>query len=316
MSESPVGDTSPTDAQHVPLVPRERRQAAGSGCLTRLAMPTTAAGAWLIADALIMRPGPATPFWEIPLGIALVLAGLWLIVYRIRRIIAPEAAPIELAFDAGIRLAPGATAALEVQLRGPARLARVAINLVCERRRSPQSAGPVWPPVPAGGEVEVVHGETLLEDTDLTIARGDVLSRPVKVAIPSIAIPSGPTPPDGVIAWHLDVASTAPDGTVAHDLFDINIAASESDATAIQPPGGGLAPDAQPFKGLSEDAGCLVISLGFTLVGPFFLFLYFGGATTTRGNPVMGLIAGVVFTGFGLFGLWTLVSGRRKRRKG
>jgi hypothetical protein len=52
------------------------------------------------------------------------------------------------------------------------------------------------------------------------------------------------------------------------------------------------------------------------LVGPLFLCFYVSGAATRRGNPVMGLIGGVLFRALGLFRLYALVSGRRKPRRG
>jgi hypothetical protein len=48
------------------------------------------------------------------------------------------------------------------------------------------------------------------------------------------------------------------------------------------------------------------------LVGPIFLWLYFSGAPTRRGNPVMGLVAGIVFSALGFLGILALGSMRRK----
>jgi len=79
------------------------------------------------------------------------------------------------------------------------------------------------------------------------------------------------------------------------------------------------AADGKPNRGelstlelLSGGAGCLIISLGFMLVGPIFLWLYFSGAPTRRGNPVMGLVAGIVFSALGFLGILALGSMRRK----
>jgi hypothetical protein len=58
-----------------------------------------------------------------------------------------------------------------------------------------------------------------------------------------------------------------------------------------------------------------VISLGFMLVGPIFLWLYFSGAPTRRGNPVMGLVAGILFSAVGFLGILALGSMRRKSRR-
>ena len=80
-----------------------------------------------------------------------------------------------------------------------------------------------------------------------------------------------------------------------------------------------VAADGKPERGelgaleaLSGGAGCLVISIGFMLVGPIFLWLYFSGAPTRRGNPAMGLMAGILFTALGFLGILMLGSMHRK----
>lgn len=60
--------------------------------------------------------------------------------------------------------------------------------------------------------------------------------------------------------------------------------------------------------------GCLSM-LGGPLIGPVFLWLYFGGAATRRGNPAMGPVAGMVFTAVGTGGLWLQVTGYIKERR-
>ena len=86
-------------------------------------------------------------------------------------------------------------------------------------------------------------------------------------------------------------------------------------AQASQSPGDpAAAPAADPIAELLPGVGCLVICLGFLLVGSVMLFFYFSGTPSRRGNPVMGLVAGVLFGGLGLLGLWVLLTGRRKQR--
>ena len=63
---------------------------------------------------------------------------------------------------------------------------------------------------------------------------------------------------------------------------------------------------------LDPGIGCLIICLGFMLVGPIILWIYFSGAETTRGNPEMGLVAGIMFTALGFLGILALGSMRRK----
>jgi hypothetical protein len=77
--------------------------------------------------------------------------------------------------------------------------------------------------------------------------------------------------------------------------------------------------DGEPDRGevttlepLSGGAGCFIISLGFLLAGPILLWFYFSGAPTTRGNPVMGLAAGILFSALGFLGILALGSMRRK----
>ena len=84
-------------------------------------------------------------------------------------------------------------------------------------------------------------------------------------------------------------------------------------ALASEPPGDPAAASAaDAVAGLLPGVGCGVICLGFMLVGPIFLWLYFSGAPTRRGNPVMGLVAGILFTALGFLGVLVLGSMRRK----
>ena len=75
------------------------------------------------------------------------------------------------------------------------------------------------------------------------------------------------------------------------------------------------APVADPIAALRPDVGCLVICLGFLLVASVMLYFYFSGTPSRRGNPVMGLVAGVLFGGLGLLGLWVLLTGRRQHNR-
>ena len=56
-----------------------------------------------------------------------------------------------------------------------------------------------------------------------------------------------------------------------------------------------------------------MIPLGFLFCGTVLLWLFFSGATTTRGNPVVGLIGGIVFSLLGILGLAGLAGGLRKK---
>jgi hypothetical protein len=70
-----------------------------------------------------------------------------------------------------------------------------------------------------------------------------------------------------------------------------------------------------PLERLAGGLGCLVIPAGFLLCGAAFLYLYFSGAPTRRGNPLMGLFAGVLFGGLGLLGLWMQFADRRQNSR-
>lgn len=98
------------------------------------------------------------------------------------------------------------------------------------------------------------------------------------------------------------------------------------DAMPAPAPASGPPPaaaDGKPDRGevntlesLSGGAGCFIISLGFMLAGPILLWFYFSGAPTTRGNPVIGLAAGILFSAAGFLGILVLGStGRKSRRK-
>lgn len=65
-------------------------------------------------------------------------------------------------------------------------------------------------------------------------------------------------------------------------------------------------PEKRKRKKRPESLGCLVPGLGFLVTGVVLLWLYFGGAETRRGNPLMGLIGGAMFT---LIGLVAVASG-------
>lgn len=97
------------------------------------------------------------------------------------------------------------------------------------------------------------------------------------------------------------------------------------DTAPATPRAGRSGPDGKPVRGdvspmeaLAGGLGCALVVLAFLAVGPVFLYFYFSGTATRRGNPVMPLIAGILFSGVGLVGLWGLLTSRREdagRRK-
>jgi len=91
------------------------------------------------------------------------------------------------------------------------------------------------------------------------------------------------------------------------------------DTAPAGPRAGTVGSDGKPARsdrGPTEDVppglGCLLIPLGFLLVGPVLLYFYFSGAPTRRGNPVMGLVVGILFTAVGCLGILALGSLRRQ----
>ena len=93
-------------------------------------------------------------------------------------------------------------------------------------------------------------------------------------------------------------------------VLDDTAAATRSDGT-VGPDGKPARGDIGPVEALAGGLGCFLVVGAFLLVGPVFLYFYFSGTPTRRGNPVMPLVAGILFSGVGLAGLWALVTSRR-----
>jgi hypothetical protein len=88
-------------------------------------------------------------------------------------------------------------------------------------------------------------------------------------------------------------------------------APASQQAGAIGPDGKPARGDVSPTEALAGGLGCFLVALAFLIVGPVFLWLYFSGAPTRRGNPAMGLVAGILFTAVGFLGVLALGSMRR-----
>jgi len=298
------------------LQPRAGRRAAGPGCLGLLGGPLLAFGLWMIAQALLLPHEAEMVRLSVITGAFAAVLGLWLLVTRLRRTAAGAARPAQVALAEGRRLTPGEVVPIRLHLSGPARLASLTFSVVCERRYTKEATAPGSGSTAPADAVETVWTEDLLREADVSLGLREHLTRVVALALPRIAKPSGPTLPSGDIAWLLDVSKQSPRGTVTHDVFDLNVVLSDAATDPIQPAAshGARPAGAQEsaFENLGAGIGCLVISLGFMLVGPFFLWLYFSGAPTRRGNPVMGLVAGILFSAAGFLGILALGSMRRK----
>jgi len=299
------------------LKPRAGRRAAGVGCLAALGGPMTAFGLWMVAQALLLPHEAETVRLSVVTGVFAALLGSWLLLTVIRRSAARGPAPAQVAVGEGQRLMPGVAVPVRLRQAGPARFGRLTLRVVCERRcaRTAVATGPGSGP--PSEDVETVWAEQLLDEADVSLARREYLTREATLAIPRIARPSGPTLPSGDIHWYLDLASRLPDGTVVHDVFDLQVVLSDSTANAVQPAAPGAAAPGGAGRTILDrigpEVGCLVVSVGFLLVGPAFLYLYFSGAPTKRGTPIMGLVAGILFSLIGLIAVWGLVAARRQR---
>lgn len=302
----------------VALQPRQPRRSKAPGCLVFLGGPLAALGLWLIALAVLIRPDPDTAHLQIAAGAVLAVVGLSIIIIRMRRTVDSAAPQAELAVAENQVVTPGAEVTLRVTQPGPATLSRLAVILVCERRYSTEVAVPDSASISTVESTDAVETLTLLDEKDVAVARRGSVTRTVTMAIPRLARPSGPTLPSGVIAWHLDVTTMSRGGSVVHDVFDVNVALPGSAAVEVQvrPERDKARSDLSAAQLVGAGVGCVVIPLGFLLVGPLFLYLYFSGATTRRGNPVMGLVAGVLFSALGLLGLWIVITGRRRQARG
>jgi hypothetical protein len=106
---------------------------------------------------------------------------------------------------------------------------------------------------------------------------------------------------------------------LAHRLRRASARPDPASAPAPQPAAGepgSMGEERSVFETLHPGIGCLLVSMGFMLVGPLLLYLYFSGAPTKRGNPVMGLVAGILFSLLGLLGFYGVISGRRRNPPG
>jgi len=307
----PDQSMSPRAEAFVTLTPRQRRFSRRPGCLLMLGGPMMGFGLWLISVAvlrvIVIVPAPML----IGVGAGFALLGFVLLVSRMRRVSWSGLPEVEVAIAGGKRLRPGASAALRLRQPGPARIERLTVSLVCERHYSRQVLKPDASAVTSTDESEVVWSEDLLDERDIRVSARARLEKVVTLTVPTLAKPTGPVLPGGSIWWHLDVRSDTGGGTPLLDQFNIVVVlpgdatapASRTEATTDKDP----VDASNAASGLSVAVGCGLITLAFMLVGPAFLYFYFSGAPTQRGNPVMALVGGVVFTGVGLLALVWLV---------
>jgi hypothetical protein len=266
-------------------------------------------GIWLVAFSVLIRPDVPTARAQVAAGVALAGVGLLLLVRTLRRIRASAVSRVELALPAGCVLHPGANVPVRVRLAGPARVDRLVVRAICERQYTRQVMTPGSTAVSTANEVEELWRQDLLDERNVVVPTRAPSDRVLTLAVSTLARPTGPVMPAGTVAWRLEVAS-GPDAQV-NQVYDISVPSSAEDAVAVT----GAPPTAdRSARPLTRDdaatgLGCGVITLAFLLIGPIFLWFYFSDVPTKRGNPVMGLVAGVLFTSLGLVALFALIKG-------
>jgi len=308
VSNARPGSSSPVSQDFVPLRRCNARSAPSIGCLARLSGLLVAFGLWLVAFSVLIRPEMPTARVQVAVGVALAGVGALGLVRMLRRIQASAASRVELALPASCVLYPGASVPLRVRLTGPARVDRLVVRAICERHYTRQVMASGSTTVTTVNEVEELWRQELLDERHVVAPARAPVDRVVGFTVSTLARPTGPAMPAGTVAWRLEVAS-GPDAEVsgAYDIqvFPSDEAAAASAVGAQQPAGRA----ARPFTGadLSTGIGCAIVSLAFLLVGPVFLWFYFSDVPTKRGNPVMALVAGVLFTSVGLLALATAI---------
>lgn len=307
-------DRNATSAAFTTLRPRHSRVAIPSGCLTMVGGPLMALGFWLAGTALVVMPGDPAARTQLLLGIAVAAVGLAVFAVRMRQTFRTLTPRPEVAVEAGHRLTPGAIVPMRVRLRATARLSRLKVTLVCERRYMDQETAPGTMSVTPIERVETLTAQDLFEEANLSLNRRVPWEKTASVVVPYLAKPSGPVLPSGTAEWFIDVLVETALGKPVHDRYDVLVALSDAPETALQP---GIqagfqppAPDTSLVANIGPAVGCAVIPLAFLLAGPLFLWFYFSGVETKRGNPIMPLVAGVIFTIAGLVGVRAAIGSR------
>lgn len=302
---------------------RATDDAGAIGCLLGLAAILLIAGGGILAVFLV-SPASQGQAWVMPVvGAAFFLVGGLLLYGGIRGARGRSIAPAELSIQGGMPLRPGTPVGMRIRQPGPVALESLLVTVTCRReyRRKvrPNSSSTV-------PDHEVLWEQVLLAIADEVVPSGGVLEREVPLVLPARVSATGPALPDGHVRWRIEVAAEAGFIRARHRAFDVRVegaaaavpgaanewsaifepGAAEEAATAAEPtPRASTPPRARrPGKGLSFNAGCLVIAVPFVACGGFFLWAFFSGAAFRgRGNPYMALFGGLLFAGAGLLGV-------------
>jgi hypothetical protein len=293
------------------------------GCLLMLGAPVAGLGIMLVVASLFVWPHAETAVAQRGLGAAMAVVGLAVFVARLRRGRAAAGPRVDLALPTRSVLHPGDSVPLRIRVHGPCRFDRLTIKAVCDRHYQGSATPALDGPRPATDLVETVVEQEVFAASATTVERARPFERVVPLAISSLGRPTGPALPGGTIAWHLLASFDA--GRFV-DRFDIVVAGTDAEGRPVAPPpeaGGRRDATASAAHGRTAlgapsalaGLGCALFPLLFVLAGSGFLYLYFSGAQTRRGNPVVGLVYGTACVLVGLIGLYAAFTGRKGKGK-
>ena len=200
-----AADPATTAGSFVTLRARGSRLSVRPGCLSAFGGPVLALGLWLIGIAILIQPGGVSPRWLVIAGGVLAATGLFVLLMRMRQTAGALAPVPEVALESGHQLTPGAIVPLRLRLQATARLERLKVMLVCDRRYQEQLTTPGSASLSPVERVETLATQDLLEVTNLSLNRRIRWERMSSLVVPYLAKPSGPVLPAGAAEWYLDV---------------------------------------------------------------------------------------------------------------
>lgn len=336
---SPADAPAPVPPGYVPLRRAGPEPSTQVGCTFLLGIPLTLLGAGIFSVFFLDSGGDPNTWVSLLVGGGFGAVGLLLLFAGIKGKRGLSVPRTEVYLQEGVALRPGVLARVIVRQPGPASLDSLDVRLLCER---------VYRRVVSEKSRSTVEDRERLVEQELVSLRGTVapaggaIERDAVLTIPPDAPPDGPAVPDGTIRWSIEVVGDAGVMRAIFHSFRLAVGsagegrlgagpqpAEDADGetvgeSAAEPAGGGETATAAPGTGPAQSrgdggktggCGCLAIGAGFLFCGATFIWLYFN-AETARGNPLVGLIGGIVFSllgvgaiAFGLLGLF----GRKRR---
>lgn len=308
--QDPAGPAQ-TAGAFVALRPRRPRVALPPGCLTLLGGPLMACGLWQIGLVVFARPDALAARGLLGFGLAFAAVSAAIFFVRMRRTLSALTPVPDVSLEGGHRLTPGAIVPMRIRLRAAARLARLKITLVCERRYVDQETTPGTMSVTPVERIETLTTQDLFEETGLSLNRRILWEKTASVVVPYLAKPSGPVLPSGTAEWYIDVLTEPSIGKAVHDRYDLVVVLSDAPDTPLQPETPGARPGARAAPAtldrIGPAVGCAVLALAFLLAGPILPWFFFSGIPARRGNLLMALAVGILFAGLVLAGVSLLV---------